>query len=71
MIYLILYTYTYFEKPTFSFLIPDDKMSKYLHNTNDLIASRLRILILSIFVYNSLFKYKILMLDPGRSISTR
>lgn len=28
-------------------------MFKYLHNTNDLIASRLRILILAIFLYNN------------------
>lgn len=33
----------YLESPTLSFLMPDDRKSKYLHNTNDLTAARVRI----------------------------
>lgn len=41
--YSTLDTYMYLESPTLSFLMPDDRKSKYLHNTNDLTAARVRI----------------------------
>lgn len=55
--YIVVCTYTHFEKPTFSFLLPDDKMSKYLINTKDLMAARLRNIFARTVAINGISQY--------------